>query len=147
MRRRLIGLANFSPTLFPSFVLPKIFFSKKLIGTLITKAIAPPSTNGNIIPHIVFSTSITTSNFHNATTSSTVKIISSRIFFIDNLLKSIIILLMLKSANYTFMQQDIFHHILKIILMSRRFINSAWHCICLVIMLFMNVMQRINIRY
>ena len=31
--------------------------------------------------------------------------------------------------------------------MSRRFINSAWHCISLVIMLLMNVMQRINIRY
>lgn len=45
------------------------------------------------------------------------------------------------------MQQDIFHHILKIILMSRRFINSAWHCVSLVIMLLMNVMQRINIRY
>ena len=79
--------------LFSFFTLLKIFFSKKLIGTLITYAIAPPSTNGNIIPHIVFSTSSTTPNFHKATTRNTVNTIRFRIFFIDNLLRSTISLL------------------------------------------------------
>ena len=73
----------------------KIFFSKKLIGTLITNTIAPPSINGNIICPIVFSTSSTTSNFHRATTRSAVNTISSRIFLIDKLLKSNIFLLLL----------------------------------------------------
>ena len=72
-----------------------IFFSKKLIGTLITNTIAPPSINGNIICPIVFSTSSTTSNFHRATTRSAVNTISSRIFLIDKLLKSNIFLLLL----------------------------------------------------
>lgn len=62
------------------FALPKIFFSKKLIGTLVTNAIAPPSTNGNTIPHIAFNTSSTTLNFHSATTRNAVNTISSRIF-------------------------------------------------------------------
>ena len=93
VRNRLIGLASFAPILFSFFTLPKIFFSKKLIGTLIIKASAPPSTNGNNIPHIAFSTLNTTSNFHRATTRNAVNTISSRIFFTDILLISTIILL------------------------------------------------------
>ena len=81
VRNRLIGLASFSTILFSFFALPKIFFSKKLIGTLVTNAIAPPSTNGNTIPHIAFNTSSTTLNFHSATTRNAVNTISSRIFF------------------------------------------------------------------
>ena len=93
VRSRLIGLASFSTILFSFFALPKIFFSKKLIGTLVTNAIAPPSTNGNTIPHIAFNTSSTTLNFHSATTRNAVNTISSRIFFTDFLLISTIILL------------------------------------------------------
>ena len=93
VRSRLIGLASFTTILFSFFTLPKIFFSKKLIGTFVIKAIAPPSTNGNIIPHIAFSMLSTTSNFHRATTRSAVNTISSRIFFTDFLLISTIILL------------------------------------------------------
>ena len=92
VRRRLTGLASFLLFFFPALLFPKISFSRKLIGTLMTKAIAPPSAKGNRITHIVFSTSITTSNFHNAAASSAVNMISSRIFFTDSLLKSIIFL-------------------------------------------------------
>ena len=87
VRNKLTGLANFLANLLFSFVFPRIIFSKKLIGTLITNAIAPPSAKGNMIFHISFSASITTSNFHKATTSSAVNTISSRTFFIDILLK------------------------------------------------------------
>ena len=95
VRSRLTGLASFLAALFSFFTFSKIFFSKKLIGTLITNTIAPPSINGNIICPIVFSTSSTTSNFHRATTRSAVNTISSRIFLIDKLLKSNIFLLLL----------------------------------------------------
>ena len=90
VRIKLIGLFNFLTILFFFFTFSKIFFSKKLIGTLVRNAIAPPSTNGNIISHIVFSTPSTTSNFHKATTRSAVNTMSSRIFLIDILLRSII---------------------------------------------------------
>lgn len=90
VRSRLIGLAAFFPILLFSFIFPSIFFSRKLIGSLITKAITPPSAKGNTIFHIDFSTSITTSNFHKATTRNAVNTISSRIFFIEHLLKSTI---------------------------------------------------------
>ena len=102
VRSRLIGLAAFFPILLFSFIFPSIFFSRKLIGTLITKAIAPPSAKGNTIFHIDFSTSITTSNFHKATTRNAVNTISSRIFFIEHLLKfTIFPLFFLVSYVYT----------------------------------------------
>ena len=91
VRSRLIVLANFSASLFPfSLAFPKSFFSKKLIGTLITNAIAPPTAKGNRIVHIVLNTRSTSSNFHNTTTRRAVKTINSRIFFIVCLLKSIL---------------------------------------------------------
>ena len=97
VRRRLIGLASFPATLLPfSFAFPNNFFSRKLIGTLITNAIAPPRAKGKIIPHTALITPRTTSNFHNATTISAVNTISSRIFFIDNLLKSTIFSILLQ---------------------------------------------------
>ena len=74
------SFASFTTILFSFLTFPKILFSKKLIGTLVTNAIAPPSTKGSMIPHIAFSTSSTTSNFHRATTRIAVNTISSRIF-------------------------------------------------------------------
>ena len=92
VRSRLIGLASFPAILFSFFTFLKIVFSKKLIGTFVRNAIAPPSINGNTIPHIAFSTPSTTSNFHRATTRNAVNTISSLIFFIDILFKSTIFL-------------------------------------------------------
>ena len=80
VRNRLIGLASFSTILF-SFLPFQKFSFQKLIGTLVTNAIAPPSTKGNTIPHITFNTSSTTLNFHSATTRNAVNTISSRIFY------------------------------------------------------------------
>ena len=93
VRSRLIGLDSFLTILFSFFAFLKIVLSKKLIGTLVRNAIAPPSINGNIIPHMVFSTPSTISNFHRATTRSAVNTISSLIFLIDILLRSTIFLL------------------------------------------------------
>ena len=61
-----------------------------------TSTIAPPRAKGKIIPHTALITPKTTSNFHNATTISAVNTISSRIFFIDNLLKSTIFSILLQ---------------------------------------------------
>ena len=47
---------------------------------MVRNAIAPPSTNGNIISNIVFRTPSTTSNFHKATTRSAVNTIWDIIF-------------------------------------------------------------------
>ena len=93
VRSRLIGLASFPTALFSFFTFVKIFFSKKLIGTLVTNAITPPSTKGNRILHISFNTSSITSNFHKAATRNAVKTMSSRIFLTDILLGSTNILL------------------------------------------------------
>ena len=90
VRSRLIGLDSFLTILFSFFAFLKIVLSKKLIGTLVRNAIAPPSINGNIILHMVFSTPSTISNFHRATTRSAVNTISSLIFLIDILFRSTI---------------------------------------------------------
>ena len=91
VRSRLMGRASFSAAFVPfSFAFPKSFFSKKLMGTLMTKAMAPPSAKGDRMSQMVFITSITISNFHSAMTRNAVNTMSSRIFFMDKLFRSIV---------------------------------------------------------
>ena len=94
---KLRGLANFLARLLPrSLAFPKSCSSRKLMGTLIIKAMAPPSTKGNRMPQIPFSTPITASIFHSATTNSAENTMSSRTLLRVSSLKFIVRLLSLK---------------------------------------------------
>lgn len=79
VRNRLIGLASFTPILFSFLPFQKFSFPKAHwhVGH---KCDRSAKYKRKCDPHIAFSTSSTTSNFHRATTRNTVNTISSRIF-------------------------------------------------------------------